>query len=257
MYQTYKFIKTSTAGNRTGFILGKNAYESKKKIMGIILKKVNLEAEQYAFLWEENANCIMNMAGEELSGGAVLASPVILGNYLGKTKVITVGNRLKSEIANKDKNKIYVRTQMPLSMIRNRPQRMKANCLGNNDGYKVDLEGISYFVTREPIQKKKTMKIFKQLDKELYTENVLCLGIIEVDKPNNSKPTVWIKDVGTITAEQGCTTGTISAQLSFPVKNGWWKQPSGESICAKINGEIVIEASVERLSDGNIYINDL
>ncbi|MBU0975626.1 MAG: hypothetical protein ABIE03_04380 [Patescibacteria group bacterium] len=257
MYSQFKFIKTSTAGNRTGFIIGRKAYQDKKKIMQIILNKVNLEAEQYVFLWEENGNCMMNMAGEKLSGGAVLASPVILGNYLGRTKVIAVGNKLRSEITEKDKNKIYVRTKMPISMIRTWPKRMKAACLGNIDGFRVNLEGISYFVTKENAPKRKSLRLFRKLDKEMGTEKVPCLGIVEVNESNKSKPTVWVKDVRTITEEQGCTTGTISAQLSFPTKSSWWQQPSGESIRAQIENNIEIEASVEKLSNGNVYLNDL
>lgn len=277
MYTSYKFIKTSTAGNRTGFIIGSKAYRQRDKIMNIILKKKNLEAEQYAFLWKESEKsfpsfrrptcqsfnvdreskgCVLNMAGGELSGGAVLASPIILDNFKGKTTVTTVGNNLKTRVTCLGKNKIYVQTEIPGSMLLNRPALITINSLGGIEGYKVNLEGISYFVTREPISKKPSFKDFLKLDQELETQKVRCIGIIEIKKIGESKPIIWIKDVGTITQEQGCTTGTISAQLCYPVKNGWWKQPSGESIRAEIDDSIKIEACVERLSDGYLYLND-
>jgi hypothetical protein len=253
--QKYKFIKTSTAGNRTGYIIGKTAWKNKKEVLSIILRKKNLEAEQYAFLWKTAKNeCVMNMAGGEISGGAILASPTILGNFSGKTKIITVGKSLVSFITNKDKNKIYVRTKLPKSIILAKPEKVDFQLM---KGFRVKLNGIAYFVTQDTIPSINLPKLFKKLDRSLDLEQFPAIGIIKIINFNQIKPIVWVKKLGTICQEQGCTTGTISAQACFPIKDGWWQQPSQEKIKAKIkSSQIIIESSVEVLSDGNLYLSN-
>lgn len=258
MYKKYQFIKTSTAGNRTGYIVGEDAYQNRDDIMQLILRKKNLEAEQYAFLWRNRNTCVMNMAGGELCGGAVLASPVILDRFTGETSVRTVDMNLESVVTNRDKNKIYVQTELPISAFISKSELKKAKSLEDVVGYQVDLEGISYFVTDEEPSVDLDLDTFTKLDKELGTQKISAIGVILITGSGRMKPIVWVKPLDTITEEQGCTTGTISAQACFPTASGWWKQPSGESIRAKISPgvKIEIESSVERLSDGTVYLND-
>lgn len=256
MYKQYKFIKTCTAGNTTGFIIGKDAFRNKESIMKSILNKVNLEAEQYAFLWEEDGEVVMNMAGGEISGGAILASPILLGISNYTTRINVVGENLCARVKLKEKNKINTQTQLPSYIIQSAPKKLNSQTL-KVDGYVVNLRDIAYFVTKENITNNKTLSLFKKLDAEILTQDIPCIGIIEVKEEGVMKPTVWVKEIGTITEEQGCTTGTISAQLAFPKKNGLWQQPSGSYIKAVVKNDFVeIEADVELLSSGSIYLND-
>ncbi len=255
MYKQYKFIKTGTAGNRTGFIIGQDAFCNLPFVMNTILNKVNLEAEQYAFLWEEDGDVVMNMAGGELCGGAILASPIVGGIVNYTTKINTIGERLNAEITTKDENRIYTKTELPAYIIQSNPKRLFSKVL-SADGYVVNLRDIAYFVTKEEVMGNKSLELFRKLDIEMGTKNLPCIGIIEIKESGVMKPTVWVKNLDTITEEQGCTTGTISAQLSFPQADGIWMQPSGEIIRAQKRMDYVeIESCVELLSEGNIYLN--
>lgn len=104
-YFETKFIKTSTAGNRTLYLIGENSYKNSNEILKNLNEKKNIEAEQIGFLWRKNNSCIMNMAGGELCGGAILGSPIVLGLTSNKTEVITMSKSLKTKVTNKDKVK--------------------------------------------------------------------------------------------------------------------------------------------------------
>lgn len=255
MTKKYQFIKTSTAGNRTGYIISQDAYQEKSKIMAQIFKKKNLEAEQYAFLWQAENQVFINMAGGELSGGATLASPVILGKFTGKSKITTMGKTFTAQISNKDINKSYVQVNWPINMLVAKKKRIKIKLDKSYDGYLVKLQGIAYFVCKEKISNKSKAQ-FRKLNQQAELCAFPSIGMIEIMAEGKMRPTVWVKKLNTITKEQGCTTGTISAEACFPTKNNWWQQPSGEFIKAKITSEqIILESSVEILADGQIYID--
>jgi diaminopimelate epimerase len=254
--KTYNFIKTSTAGNRTGFIVGREAYDNRIEVMKNILQNKNFEAEQYAFLWKKSNNCVMQTAGGELCGGAILASPVILGNYLGETNISSVDQKFTATISNRKQNQVYVRSTLPRGTILEYPIRTTIKIPLSINGFKVKLNGIAYFVTKERIEGKLNLEKFKKIDQQLAATDIPCLGIIQVLNNNQIKPTVWVKQVATIIEEQGCTTGAIAAQLAFPKDDGSWLQPSGKSINAKISNQIEIGANVETLADGILYLSD-
>lgn len=143
---------------------------------------------------------------------------------------------------------------MPKEIIKNSAQRFMSAILGV-EGYVVKLDGISYFVTKEKLPRNLDINMFMNLDNEILTQDSPCLGIIFVNG-NKIKPIVWVKNIGSIVEEQGCTTGSIASQLSFDNKSGIWIQPSGEIITIGLdNDKITIEAGVELLSDGKIYFN--
>jgi|GEM_PF-6293693 len=258
MYNKYQFIKTSTAGNRTGFLIGKSAYRDRNRAINTLLRKLNLEAEQYSFIWQTPGNnCVMNMAGGELCGGALLATPSLLGKFTGNTTITTAGRQLVATVTDRGQNLMYVKTTLPYSIVKDPAKRITVAVGRKIEGYKIILDGIAYFVTKEPLPRRKTRSLFAKLDRELDTRDAPSIGTIEILEGNRIVPTIWIKAIDTITSEQGCTTGSLSAQLAFPLKNGYWIQPSGELIrIGQTPGGIEIEAGVELLSDGYVYLND-
>ena len=253
--KTYRFIKTSTAGNRTGFILGKSAWSNRKQIIAILQSKKNLEAEQFAFLWKtRRAEPYMVMAGNEISGGAILASPSILGINKKETTINIPGYKLNTIVSGTSENKIYVRVNLPKKLIIKYPETIIFNYRGRKyKGYKVVLDGIAYLVSKKP-PVEKGLSLFKALNRTLNTQKIQSIGIINIVDKAKMQATVWVKKLNTITDEQACTTGTISAQLSFPNKTGRWEQASKEKIRAKTGKSIIIEAGVEVLSEGKLYL---
>ncbi|MBD3362641.1 hypothetical protein GF362_02885 [Candidatus Dojkabacteria bacterium] len=255
MIKPFKFIKTSTAGNRTGFILSVDNIIQRKNIVESIIKNKNIEAEQYAFLSKKENYCVMDTFGDELCGGALLASTVIMNNFSGSTSILSVNQSFKADIITRNKIQKFVKLSLPLKTIKNKPRFKFCNQLGVS-GYSVHLDGIAYFVTKEAIIKNININLLNKIDKELNTNSFPCLGIIQIIDSNKLKPLIWVKSIDTITYEEGCTTGTIATQLSFPTKDGIWFQPSGQFIKAQINDNIYTEAGVEILSEGKIYLSN-
>lgn len=253
---TYKFIKTSTAGNRTGFIIGKNSWKNRSIILESILTKKNLEAEQYAFLWKDNQNnCYLNMAGQELCGGAILAAPSIIGKSI-TTNIYTVGKNFKTNVTDKTNKQIFVQTSLPREILKEKPYKKKININQSSySGFFVNLTDIAYFVTEENIENI-NIDFFKKLDQQLETITIPALGVIQILVPDKIKPIVWVKSINTIIKEQGCTTGSIAAQSVYKTQDGSWQQPSNKYIRVKIiKDQFNIEANIQTLSEGNIYIN--
>jgi len=249
--QTYNFIKTSTAGNRTGFILGKNAYINRKKILKTLLKEKNLEAEQYAFLWKEYSKLRMEMAGGELCGGAILASSILIGEKNREICILTGSYKLKNILGFEKGKTWFNEVQLPQSVFIS-SENIKWQKIR---GKKVILDGIAYFVTKE-IMQPKDIKMFMQLDRQMRTQAIPAIGIVEINDNFEMNPYIWVKSTDTVIAEQGCTTGSIAAQFFTGQKSGIWMQPSGKQIQVELGGNIYISAQINMLSEGKLYISN-
>jgi hypothetical protein len=97
---------------------------------------------------------------------------------------------------------------MPSSIVVRPKKKIIFNLNGNSyQGYQIDLNGISFFVTKEKIDEF-SLQTFISLDNTLKTKSVPCIGIIETGQ-GIIKPVIWVKAVNTITIEKGCTTGVL------------------------------------------------
>ncbi len=247
--ETYNFIKTSTAGNRTGFILGKKAFIKKKNVMKVLLRDKNLEAEQYAFLWKDGAGVCMEMAGGELCGGAILASPTLLGDRKGNLKINTVGYKLSGGMEFMTGKSWVNKAELPKNILKSKT-KMEWDGVS---GMRVIMDGIAYFISEAELPDLDAAKLMS-LDQKMGTATLPAIGVVQILNESEIKPTIWVKVVNSLVTEQGCTTGSIAALVYTQKKVGIWRQPSGKKIEVIIKENIEIGAEVEVLSEGKVYL---
>lgn len=224
-----KYYITSTAGNTTLFLP-----DNENKI-SLKLPK----AEQTAFFCYKKDKLNLRMAGGEFCGGAILAGGLF-------SKSIVFNNKLNITVDIKDNN-IATATFKRTQLI----QSCNPFCFRNTTGYLVIMSGIAYFVSKGNL--KKTLSNFIKLDILAKTQSIPAIGIIEVFK-SQLTASIWVKGEQTLITENACTSGTMAAQTVFPIKNGKWKQFSGESIFVRLSKQnITVGAPVKIKSQGVLY----
>ncbi len=219
-----EIITTSTAGNTTGY--------TKKKIK-LETFPPEFKVEQYATYEVGSGKVKVDMYGEEFSGGGTLAAAL-----LSKEKNVEVEcNGIKVQCKKQGK---FVEGIFPKALVE------KVTRL-NKDLIRVKMHGITHLIT----DKKSLLEngLYKRL---VDQEDDLCVGIILFDG-KNFVPRIFIKELGTIVFEMACTSGSIAVYEVFGAEK--IKQPSGEVIEIKKDGDYFVKAKCEILKRGNINMD--
>jgi len=262
------FVSIRPGGNNTGLVLSKIGDLMEKKKINDLLMSCYPNIEQVGFIFVNNNNLNLEMAGGEFCGNATRSATFLaLDGKVGdlQVKVSGVNSLLKAGV--KEDGEAYA--QMPvyedLSKINQDPE--------NPNAWLVEMEGISHYLifqdsifsdnTNIEQTKKEALEIIKK--KGLL--NFSAAGVIKVSKDNNEwriDPVVYVKNINTCFYETACGSGTTALGEVLAVLNNASiqdvpvRQPSGEII--KVGVELVnkkikyaeISGQVELLNKGII-----
>jgi hypothetical protein len=237
-----RYIKTSSAGNTTLYIVNKSKKELEYELDSI---RDRFEVEQIGFVDISRNNLSLEMEGGEFCGGAVLASGLVDTSKRSQN-VTSNGKSMNISLVRISDSKFYSQVEFPLSLINSIENREFAGL----NGKLVNLEGISYFVTNQIIENLEKIKTLMDLNNDFNLNNIPAIGIIVVNK-DSILPYVWVKSANTVFLEQACTTGSISAEICYSNGSSMWRQPSGEMIRVCVDNQIEVSSTVEILECGH------
>lgn len=265
--QRLNFVLMRPGGNNTGLVLFKVNNPIEKRNINDLLMSCYPEIEQVGFVFVDNQNLNLEMAGGEFCGNATRSAALLaLDGKAGNLsiKVSGVRNSLKAGV--KENGEVYA--QMPvyedLSKIKQDPD--------NPNVWLVEMEGIShYLIFQESVPDKidveKTKKEALEIIKKKGLSNLPAVGVIKVSKSDNEwriDPVVYVRDIDTCFYETACGSGTTALGEVLAVLNNDSvqgvpvKQPSGKII--KVNVELIdnrikyaeINGKIELLNTGII-----
>lgn len=263
----YRFVIIRPGGNDTCLYYGLVEDQEKRKRLNDLIMAAYPNVEQVGFIDLNPANPTLMMAGGEFCGNATRSTAwLALGGEPGEISIQVPGvsGKLKAGVT-EDKEAF---SQMP---IYEDTERIKKS----PDGFTVEMEGITHFVTPTPDGLKSLSEDeIKQMGRlkmaELEIDKFPAAGIMYVSNEASTieiVPIVYVPNADTLYYETACGSGTTAVGLLQAIRTGSSvnipiMQPSGMPIQISVDYDgksfqyAQIQGPIERLASGTIEIND-
>ena len=238
------FVITAAGGNGTAIeILEKplTRPEYVKRGNELLKRMEPFGAEQAGFLIPKINH--FEMAGGEFCGNAARSAALLFSEIQQKQKVSFTMSGYKGMVRGRVK-KFSERIYEVECVFENFPIKEKEAKLSNGQKVKiVDLEGIIHVIIEVPFPKEKEVyqNTHKEITKELNLERRSAVGVIWIEKTNNTvkmHPVVWVREVDTFFYETSCGSGAIAVGKVTGICS--IIQPTGKEIEVRFTPEAVI-----------------
>ncbi len=265
--EKYGFVIIRPGGNDTCLYYGIVEDQKKRKRLNDLIITAYPNVEQVGFIDINPLNPTLMMAGGEFCGNATRSTAwLALGGEPGEISIQVSGvtNKLKAGV--KKDGEAF--SQMP---IYGNPERIKEG----PDGYIVEMEGITHFVTLAPnglrsFSEDDIKKMGRLKMAEIGIDKSPAAGVMYVlnnADPIEIVPIVYVPKADTLYYETACGSGTTAIGLLQAIRKGnsvniSIMQPSGMPIQVSVDYDgksfqyAQIQGPIERLGSGIIEIND-
>ncbi len=266
MNDEYRFVIMRPGGNDTCLYFGVVEDQEKRKRLNDLIMATYPNVEQVGFIDISPTGPTLMMTGGEFCGNATRSTAwLALRGKSGEISIQVSGVRDKLRAGVTENGEAFA--QMP---IYKNPERIQQI----SDGYVIEMEGITHFVTPAPANIKslsedeaKAMGRLKMA--EIGIDKSLAAGVMYV--LNNADaieivPIVYVPNADTLYYETACGSGTTAIGLLQAMRKGNSvdipvMQPSGMPIQISVTYDgksfqyAQIQGPVEELASGTIEIN--
>lgn len=264
--EEYRFVIMRPGGNDTWLYYGVVEDQVKRKKLNDLIMATYSNVEQVGFIDLNPVGPTLMMAGGEFCGNATRSTAwLALGGKPGEISIQVSGVRGKLRAGVTQDGEAFA--QMP---IYENPQRIKPI----SDGYIIEMEGITHFVTSAPdglksLSEDKVKQMGRLKMNEVGIANSPAAGVMYV--LNNADtievvPIVYVPKADTLYYETACGSGTTAMGLLQAIRKGTSvdipiMQPSGMPIRISVDYDgksfqyAQIQGPIEKLASGTIEIN--
>jgi diaminopimelate epimerase len=238
------FVITAAGGNGTAIkILEKplTRKEYAKRGNELLKKTEPFGAEQAGFLIPKINH--FEMAGGEFCGNAARSAALLLSEIKKKPNVSFTMSGYKGTITGTvrkiNEKKYEVECVFPGFTMK----KKKVKLSNGQEAMLVDLGGIVHIVMKAkfPQERKIYQALHKKITKELNLENKSAVGVVWIEKTENSvkmHPVVWVKEVNTFFYETSCGSGAIAVGEVTGICS--IIQPTGKEIIVNFKRDSII-----------------